>query len=133
MSHPPEAVTGIVFSIGALLLSPFLFYNLESLKTIQRTGVALIGISGHCPSLCFVFVWFGQKYPLPKQLLYPLPSQLLPAVLGLFLLKEKLSLLSQVGMILFFAGLVILSLGRLRKKGKKTDIKSYEIVGNDEN
>lgn len=40
--HRPEAVAGVVFSIGALFLSPFLFfYDLHWLNTIQGIGVAL--------------------------------------------------------------------------------------------
>lgn len=120
VSHPPEAVTGIVFSIGALLLSPFLFfYNLEWLKTIQGTGVALhLGLVA--TALAYVLFSHGlAKIPFPKAVTLSLAEPVTAAALGLFLLKEKLSLLSQVGMILVFAGLVILSLGGLRKKERK--------------
>jgi len=67
VSHPPEAVTGIVFSIGALLLSPFLFYyNLEWLKTIQGTGVALhLGLVA--TALAYVLFSYGlAKIPFTK-------------------------------------------------------------------
>ncbi|KGK81129.1 transporter [Desulfosporosinus sp. HMP52] len=118
MSHPPEAVTGIVFFIGALQLSPFLFYyNLEWLKTIQGAGVALhLGLVS--TALAYVLFSHGlAKIPFPKAVTLSLAEPVTAAALGLFLLKEKLSILSEVGMILVFGGLVILSLGGLHKKG----------------
>jgi drug/metabolite transporter, DME family len=117
-SHPPEAVTGVVFSIGALFLSPFLFlYNLDWLRTIQGTGVALhLGLVA--TALAYVLFSHGlAKIPFTKAVTLSLAEPVTAAALGLFLLKEKLSLLSQGGMILVFAGLVILSLGGLLKKG----------------
>ncbi|MDP4128056.1 MAG: EamA family transporter, partial [Bacillota bacterium] len=130
VSHPPEAVTGIVFAIGAFLLSPFLFlYNLEWLKTIQGTGVALhLGLVA--TALAYVLFSYGlANIPFPKAVTLSLAEPVTAATLGLFLLKEKLSFLSQVGMILVFAGLVILTLGGLRKIGKKTYSTSYKHSG----
>ena len=91
-SHPPEAVMGVVASIGALFLSPFLFfYDLNWLWSIQ--------------------------IPFPKAVTLTLAEPVTASALGLFLLKEELSLISVAGMVLVFAGLVVLSLAGLRKKG----------------
>lgn len=117
-SHPPEAVTGVVFSIGALFLSPvLLFYNLDWLKTVQGIGVALhLGLVA--TALAYVLFSHGlAKISFPKAVTLSLAEPVTAAALGLFLLKEKISLVSQVGMILVFAGLVIASLAGLRKKG----------------
>ncbi|MEL7567698.1 MAG: EamA family transporter [Dehalobacterium sp.] len=118
-NYPPEAVTGIVFFLGAFLLSPFLFlYHLDWLKTVQGIGVALhLGLVA--TALAYVLFSHGlAKIPFPKAVTLSLAEPVTASALGLFLLKEKLSLFSQVGMVLVFAALVILSLGRLRKKGK---------------
>jgi len=77
-AHHLEAVTGVVFSIGALFLSPFLlFYDLNWLKTIQGIGVALhLGLVA--TALAYVLFSHGwQNYHSPKQLLYPLRNRLL--------------------------------------------------------
>jgi DME family drug/metabolite transporter len=116
-SHHPEAVTGVVFFIGALFLSPVLFfYDLGWLRTMQGIGVALhLGLIA--TALSYVLFSHGlAKIPFPKAVTLSLAEPVTAAALGLFLLKEKLSLVSQAGMILVFAGLVILSLAGLRKK-----------------
>lgn len=117
-TYTPEAVTGVVFSIGALLLSPFLFfYDLAWLKTVQGVGVALhLGLIA--TALAYVLFSYGlAKIPFPKAVTLSLAEPVTAAALGLFLLHEKLSLVSQVGMLFVFAGLVILSLAGLRNKG----------------
>lgn len=117
-SHPPVAVTGVVFSIGALLLSPLLFfYDLAWLKTLQGIGVALhLGL--FATALAYVLFSYGlAKIPFPKAVTLSLAEPVTAAALGLFLLKEKLPLVSHVGIILVFAGLVILSLAGRRKRG----------------
>lgn len=119
-SYPPEAVTGVVFSIGALFLSPVLvFYNLDWLKTLQGISVALhLGLV--TTALAYVLFSHGlAKITFPKAVTLSLAEPVTAAALGLFLLKEKLSLVSQVGMILVFAGLVIASFKL--KSGDKTD------------
>jgi drug/metabolite transporter, DME family len=116
-SHPPEAVTGVVFSIGTLFLSPFLlFYNLDWLKTIQGISVALhLGLVA--TAVAYVLFSHGlAKISFPKAVTLSLAEPLTAAALGLFVLKEKLSFTSQVGIILVFAGLVILSFAGLCKK-----------------
>ncbi|MGI6679790.1 MAG: DMT family transporter [Dehalobacterium sp.] len=126
-SHPPEAVTGVVFSLGALFLSPFLFfYDLSWLKSIQGMGVALhLGL--FATALAYVLFSHGlAKIPFPKAVTLSLAEPVTAAALGLFLLKEELSLISLVGMILVFAGLVILSLAGLKKKEKNDEEPEHE-------
>jgi len=116
-SHHPEAVTGAVFFIGALLLSPLLFFgDLGWIKTAQGMGVALhLGLLA--TALAYVLFSHGlARIPFPKAVTLSLAEPLTAAALGVFLLKEELSFVSQLGMLLVFGGLVILSLGGLRKK-----------------
>ncbi|AHM57772.1 putative transporter YwfM (plasmid) [Peptoclostridium acidaminophilum DSM 3953] len=117
-SHPPEAVTGAVFFIGALFLSPLLFIlDLDWLKSMQGICVAMhLGLMA--TALAYVLFSHGlAKIPFPKAVTLSLAEPLTAAALGVFLLKEQLSLVSQIGMFLVFSGLVILSLAGLRKKG----------------
>jgi len=116
--YPPEAVTGAVFFVGALLLSPLLFIlDLDWLKSMQGIGVAMhLGLLA--TALAYVLFSHGlANIPFPKAVTLSLAEPLTAAILGVFLLKEKLSLVSQLGMLLVFAGLVILSFAGLKKKG----------------
>jgi len=118
----PEAVTGIVFTMGAIITSPFLLiYSLDWLLTARGIAVALhLGLI----TTAFAYVIFsyglsGTK--LHKAVTLTLAEPVTAALLGVFLLKESLSILSGVGMGLVFAGLVILSISRPVKKIEKAN------------
>ena len=66
--------------------------------------------------LCFIIVTkMRSAVSFPKAVTLSLAEPVSAVALGLFLLKEKLPLVSQVGMILVFAGLVNASFAGLRK------------------
>ncbi len=109
-SHSPEAVTGIMFLIGAFFLSPFLFvYDLSWLKTFEGIGVALhLGLI--TSAIAYVLFFNGLvKISFPNAVTLTLAEPLTASLLGIFLLKEQLALFSKIGMILIFVGLFILS------------------------
>lgn len=104
------AVTGVVFFIGAILLSPMLFlYDLSWLRSAQGIGVALhLGILA--TALAYVLFTYGLSgIPLHKAVTLSLTEPATASMLGVFLLKEKLSLISWIGMALVFAGLMIVA------------------------
>lgn len=116
-TFPAEAVTGVVFFIGALLISPFLFlYRLEWLWTIQGSLVALhLGLL--TTALAYVLFSYGlSKISFPKAVTLSLAEPITAALLGVFLLKEQLTLISKTGMLFVFLGLVILSLANVKKR-----------------
>ncbi|WP_422485001.1 EamA family transporter [Gudongella sp. DL1XJH-153] len=111
--YSPEMVTGVVFTMGAIILSPFLLiYSLDWLKTAQGLGVALhLGLV----TTAFAYVLFSyglSGIKLHKAVTLTLAEPVTAAILGVFLLKEQLSMISGFGMGLVFAGLVILSITR---------------------
>jgi len=117
VKYSPEIVTGVIFTIGALLLSPFLLiYSLDWLKTPQGIGVALhLGLV--TSALAYIIFSYGLSgIKLHKAATLNLAEPVTAALLGVFFLKESLSPLSGVGMGLVFAGLVILSISRPVKK-----------------
>lgn len=114
---PAEAVTGVVFFIGALLLSPFLFvYSLEWLWSYEGVLVALhLGL--FATALSYVLFSYGlAKIPFPKAVTLSLAEPVTAAFLGVFLLKEELTLTSQIGILFVFSGLIILSLANIMEK-----------------
>ncbi len=115
--HSPEAVTGIMFLIGALFLSPFFFiYDLSWLKTIEGIGVILhLGLI--TSALAYILFFHGlTKIPFPNAVTLTLAEPLTASLLGIFLLKEQLDLFSKIGMLLIFAGLYSLSFTGNRRK-----------------
>ncbi|WP_409227582.1 DMT family transporter [Gudongella sp. SC589] len=119
--YSPEMVTGVIFTIGALILSPFLLiYSLDWLKTPQGIGVALhLGlVTSAFAYIIFSYGLSGIK--LHKAATLNLAEPVTAALLGVFFLKEGLSVLSGLGMGLVFTGLLILSISRPAKKKNKT-------------
>jgi len=119
--YSPEMVTGVVFTIGAIILSPFLLiYSLDWLKTAQGIGVALhLGLI----TTAFAYVVFSyglSGIKLHKAVTLTLAEPVTASILGVFLLKEQLSTISGIGIGLVFAGLVILSI--TKPKGKKKSL-----------
>lgn len=110
--HSPEAVTGTIFSVGALLLSPFLFfYDLTWLRDLSGLGAALhLGLLA--TALAYILFSHGLAHiSFPKAVTLTLGEPLTAAALGIFLLREELSALSGLGMLLVFSGLLILTVG----------------------
>lgn len=104
------AVTGVVFFIGAILLSPLLFvFDLSWLRSAQGIGVALhLGLLA--TAMAYVLFTYGLSgIPLHKAVTLSLTEPATASMLGVFLLKEQLSPVSWIGIALVFAGLIIVS------------------------
>ena len=117
----PEAVTGIVFTMGAIITSPFLMiYSLDWLFTVRGIVVTMhLGLITTALAY-FVFTYGLSGIKLHKAVTLTLAEPVTAALLGVFLLKENLSILSGVGMGLVFAGLVILSISRPKRRYPQT-------------
>ncbi|ATW28210.1 DMT family transporter [Candidatus Formimonas warabiya] len=108
--YPPEAVVAVVFCLGALLLSPFLFYaDLHWLVQVKGFFVALhLGLIA--TALAYVFFARGlAKIPVATAVTLSLAEPLTAAFLGIVVLGERPSLPVFGGMLLVLAGLVIIS------------------------
>jgi DME family drug/metabolite transporter len=117
----PEAVTGVVFTMGAIITSPFLMiYSLDWLFTVRGIVVTMhLGLITTALAY-FVFTYGLSGIKLHKAVTLTLAEPVTAALLGVFLLKENLSILSGVGMGLVFAGLVILSISRPKRRYPQT-------------
>lgn len=114
-NNPPEAVMAVTFSLGALFLSPlFLTANLSWLLQPRGMAVALhLGLV----TVALAYTLFARglsRVPVATAATLTLAEPLTAGLLGVFLLKERLTPLAVLGIALIFAGLMLLSLGRQR-------------------
>lgn len=111
--HPPDVAMAVIFSLGAILLLPTIFgANLGWIITLRgelvvlHLGVIATGVS-------YMFFARGLRLtPVATTVTLSLAEPFTAALLGIFLLGERLTLQSLGGVLLIFAGLAILSVKR---------------------
>jgi DME family drug/metabolite transporter len=108
--HTPEAVVGVVFTLGAIFLTPFLFeYNLTWLLNLNGIGVALyLGLF----ATAFAYIFFARGLigvPASTAVTLSLAEPLTAALLGVFIVGEMLAPIAWIGVCLLFIGLGLLS------------------------
>lgn len=116
----PSAVMAAMFSIGAVLLLPFLLSNdLSWLATGRGIAVAAhLGIM--TVGLSYVLFAYGLLIvSVSTATTLSLAEPMTAALLGLLLLREPLSLQSAIGTLLIGAGLAILAFPQARPKGQQ--------------
>ncbi len=109
-SHPPDAVMAMIFSLGALGLTPLLFSNgLGWLGSVRGMAVALhLGLLA--TTLSYLFFARGlRRVPVASAVTLSLAEPLTAGFLGLVLLGERLTLPAWLGVGLLLAGLVLLA------------------------
>lgn len=113
--YAPDAVTTGVFTIGALLLLPVLLtQDLTWLLTWRGAAVALhLGL--FTTALAFLLFSYGlSKISFPSAVTLSLAEPITASLLGVFLLGEKMTAISSIGLLMVFLGLVILSVGQIK-------------------
>ncbi|HEX6384383.1 MAG TPA: EamA family transporter, partial [Anaerolineae bacterium] len=111
--HPPDAVTAVVFCLGALFLSPLLFTS-DLSWLIQPRGLAValhLGLVATAASYA-LFVRGLMQVPIATAVTLSLAEPLTAAALGVLLLGEQLTGAAVLGLGLLFSGLALLSFGR---------------------
>ncbi len=107
--HPPDAVVAVVFSIGAILLSPLLFKgNLDWLAQPRGLMVALhLGLFATAAA----YILFSRgltAIPVASAVTLSLAEPLTAGTLGVLLLREQLTFAMIVGIGLVLSGLALL-------------------------
>ena len=113
----PEAVMAVVFSGGALLLSPLLFTSdLSWLIQLRGTVVALhLGLVATATA----YILFARglvSVPTATAVTLSLAEPMTAGLLGVFILGERLTAMALIGIGLVFMGLVLLSLDFEKKR-----------------
>jgi drug/metabolite transporter, DME family len=114
----PDAVMAVVFSIGALLLSPLLFTSDLHWMAAPRGIVVVLYLGVVVTALSYWLFARGLKtVPVATAVTLSLAEPLTAALLGIVLLGERLSPTALCGIPLLFAGLAVLagSLGKSQK------------------
>lgn len=109
-SHQPDAVTGVVFFGGALLLAPLLiFVDLSWLWTV-RGGLVALHLGVLATALAYVLYIRGLLVvPAATAVTLALMEPATAALLGVFLLGERLPAQALAGIGLIIAAMVVLA------------------------
>jgi DME family drug/metabolite transporter len=109
--HTPNAVMAVVVCTGAIMLSPLLancdlnwLMQPRSIAVILHLGIATMAVS------YWLFARGLQTVQISTAVTLSLAEPMTAAFLGILVLGEKLNILAFFGIILIFAGLVILVL-----------------------
>jgi len=113
-SRPPEAVMAITFGLGALLLAPFFFTAADLSWLLQPRGIA-VGLHLGLVTVAVAYTLFARGLrlvPVATAATLTLAEPLTAGALGIFVLREPLTISAALGIALIFAGLVVLSIHR---------------------
>lgn len=117
----PAAAVGVVFTISALLLSPFLFiYPLDGLRSQEGISV-IVYIAVAATAVAYLLYSSGLKeLPAATAVTLALAEPLTAAILGVAIVGEELNFFAWMGVGLLLAGLIVLTFGKRGKDEKGT-------------
>ena len=121
----PEAVTGTVFFLSAVLLAPLLFlYDLSWILSVQGSAVSLyIGVIA-TGAAYLLFTTGLAKVPASTAVTLSLAEPLTASLLGTVLVKESLPLVSWVGIALLLLGIFYISYQPKKNKMNAEQVKA---------
>ncbi len=108
--QPPDAVTAVTFSLGALFLLPLLFT--ADLGWLAQPRGALVALHLGLLATAAAYALFSrglQLVPTATAVTLSLAEPLTAGLLGVFLLGERLTPLAWLGILLLFTGLALLA------------------------
>ncbi len=111
--NSPDAVIAVVFTTGAVLLTPFLFG--ANLHWVVAPGGLIVVLHLGLITTALAYVLFARALrtvPAVYAVTLSLAEPLTAAALGIIVLKERLTFTAAAGMILVLAGLVVLGTAR---------------------
>jgi len=116
-----DAVNGLVFLISAILLTPILFMNDLSWVMSTRGIMVTLHLGIVTTALAYTLFAYGLvNISTPKAVTLTLAEPLTAAMLGVVVFNEKLTVISMIGVLLLFCGLIINSYPEKKKYGSKS-------------
>jgi drug/metabolite transporter, DME family len=109
----PDAVIAVVFTLGGILLAPFLFRS--DLRWAFEPGGLLVVLHLGLVATALAYLLFARglrSVPAVHAVTLSLAEPLTAATLGILVLKERLTFTAMTGMVLVLAGLVVLGTAR---------------------
>ena len=110
-----DAVIAVVFTLGAIILAPFLFGS--DLSWAFKSGGLFVVLHLGLVATALAYLLFARglrSVPAVYAVTLSLAEPLTAATLGIILLKERPTLSAVIGMTLVLAGLVVLGMSRSR-------------------
>lgn len=114
--NSPDAVIALVFTFGGLLLTPFLFGS--NLRWVAEPNGLLVVLHLGLITTALAYVLFARALrtvPAVHAVTLSLAEPLTAATLGIFVLKERMTITAAAGMALVLIGLVVLAMERTGK------------------
>jgi DME family drug/metabolite transporter len=124
----PEAAMGVVFALGALMLTP-LFFTQSFVWLAQPRGL-LVALHLGLVTTAFAYIVFGialTTTPVATAVTLTLGEPLTAALLGVFVLHETLTALETAGVALLLLGLAILAWSARRPAQQNLAVESAAI------
>lgn len=115
--QPPDLVTAVLFSLGAIFLLPVLF--LGDLKWLSTGSGFLVALHLGLVATALAYILFTRGLrivPVSSAVTLSLAEPLTAALLGIFLLKEQIAPTGVIGICLIMAGLTLLAIASEPKK-----------------
>ncbi|MCT4620310.1 MAG: DMT family transporter [Marinisporobacter sp.] len=105
---PRDTVNGLVFLISAIMLSPILFMNDLSWMLSTRGMLAMLHLGIIATALAYTLFACGLVNILtPKAVTLTLAEPLTAAMLGVIVFNENLTIVSMIGVLFLFCGLIV--------------------------
>lgn len=109
--YPTLGVTGVVYFLSALMLSPILFFGNISWIFNIHGAIIVLYLGLFTTALAFILYYYGlTNIKIHTAVTLSLAEPVTAALLGIFVLKEDLSFTSLIGIALVFAGLLSLAI-----------------------
>lgn len=107
---PPDVAMAVVFSMGAILLSPILFTSDIAWLAQTNGWVSALFLGLFATALAYILFARGlRSTPVAKAVTLTLAEPLTASTLGIVILKEQLTINAIIGIALIFIALVTLS------------------------
>lgn len=116
-THDPIASVAMIFSLSALILSPFFFIN--DMSWLGETNGLLVALHIGVLATALAYFLFSSGLKFVKSstaVTLSLAEPLTASLLGVFLVGENLDALSWVGLLMLLAGIMILVLQSRRNR-----------------
>ncbi|KZE36897.1 transporter [Bhargavaea cecembensis] len=109
----PAASVGVIFTISALILSPFLFiYPLDGIRSQEGISV-IVYIAIAATAVAYLLYSSGLKeIPAATAVTLSLAEPLTAAILGVAIVGEELNFFAWMGVGLLLGGLIVLTVGK---------------------
>jgi drug/metabolite transporter, DME family len=119
--HHPQIAMAVVFCLAAIVLSPLLF-RADMSWLVEENGL-VVALHLGLVTTALAYTLFGrglQVVPVANAVTLSLAEPLTAGTLGIILLGERFSVIAFTGILILFAGLIVLTLDSRTKTDTKT-------------